>query len=43
MEMLGARVSSRLALACALLLLATLLLLASADVLTREVAALPPP
>lgn len=43
MEMLGARVSSRLALTCALLLLATLLLLASADVLTREIAALPPP
>jgi caa(3)-type oxidase subunit IV len=41
MELLGTRVSPRLALSCALLL-AILVALVSADVLTRHAAALPP-
>jgi caa(3)-type oxidase subunit IV len=42
MELVGTRVSPRLALSCALLLLAILVALVSADVLTRLAAALPP-
>jgi caa(3)-type oxidase subunit IV len=42
MELVGTRLSPRFALACSLLLLAVLLALASADVLTRHAAALAP-